>query len=250
MCLIAFAWQHHPRWRLVLLGNRDEFHARPTASLAMWPDAPGVRAGRDLEAGGTWAGLSSDGRVAAITNVRDPLASHDGQSRGWLVSDFLASSVPADTHAHALMQTASTFRPFNLLTFDTHAAFYTGNHPAPRLQPVPPGIHGLSNADFNAPWPKTTALMQSLGAALDGGNEPSVDRLFDLLANPAPWPDDVLPDTGIGIERERFLSSAFIAGEHYGTRASTVILVQHDGQASIHERRFGPHGAFLGQTDL
>jgi len=247
MCLIAFAWRAHPRWRLVLVANRDEFHARPTAPLASWDEAPQILAGRDLEAGGTWAGVAPDGRVGVITNVRDMTADHSGLSRGLLVADYLGSTLPARTHAIELMASARDYRPFNLLTFDHDDAYYLGNHPAARAQPVDAGVHGLSNADFNAPWPKTRALVERLGAWLahDGHGDP--EGLFALLADRGVWPDDVLPDTGIGIERERFLSSAFIVGEHYGTRASTVILVDNAGGTVIVERRFGPHGVFEGE---
>jgi uncharacterized protein with NRDE domain len=253
MCLIAFAWRAHPRWRLVLVANRDEFHARPTAPLAAWDEAPQIVAGRDLEAGGTWAGVAPDGRVGVITNVRDMSADHGGLSRGLLVADYLGSTLPARTHAIELMASARDYRPFNLLTFDHDDAYYLGNHPSARTQPVDAGVHGLSNADFNAPWPKTRALVRRLADWLAHDADASrpddhPDDLFALLADRGTWPDDVLPDTGIGIERERFLSSAFIVGEHYGTRASTVILVDHDGRTTIAERRFGPHGVFEGET--
>jgi uncharacterized protein with NRDE domain len=248
MCLIAFAWHAHPRWRLVLVGNRDEFHARPTAALAPWDEAPDIVAGRDLEAGGTWAGVAPHGRVSVITNVRDMTADHSGLSRGLLVADYLGSNVPARTHAIELMSSAKGYRPFNLLTFDHDDAYYLGNHPQARAQRVEAGVHGLSNADFNAPWPKTRALVDHLTAWVEAGKDGDIDSLFDLLADRGTWPDDVLPDTGIGIERERLLSSAFIVGETYGTRASTVVLVDHDDRTIIAERRFGPHGVLRGET--
>lgn len=248
MCLIAFAWRAHPRWRLVLVGNRDEFHARPTAPLAPWDEAPQILAGRDLEAGGTWAGVGAQGRASVITNVRDMSAEHSGLSRGLLVADYLGSTLPARAHAIELMASAKDYRPFNLLTFDRDDAYYLGNHPNARAQPVEPGTHGLSNADFNAPWPKTRALVNRLDEWLKEGKEDDIDALFAMLSDQGRWPDDLLPDTGIGIERERFLSSAFIVGEHYGTRASTVILVDHEDGILIAERRFGPHGVPAGET--
>lgn len=247
MCLIAFAWRVHPRWRLVLVGNRDEFHARPTAPLASWDEAPQIHAGRDLEAGGTWAGVAPHGRVSVITNVRDLTADHSGLSRGLLVADYLGSNLPASEHAAELLATAGDYRPFNLLTFDSTQAFYLGNHPEARKQKVEDGIHGLSNADFNAPWPKTRALVGKLEHWVHSADE-DIEALFAMVSDPGRWPDDMLPDTGIGIERERFLSSAFIVGEHYGTRASTVILVGHDDSATIIERRFGPNGVPQGET--
>jgi uncharacterized protein with NRDE domain len=250
MCLIAFAWRAHPRWRLLLLGNRDEFHARPSSPLASWHDHPDIVGGRDLEAGGTWLGAAPHGRICAITNVRDPQASHDGLSRGLIVADYLRSQTPAAAHAQALQASAADYRPFNLLTFDANHAFYLGNHPQTRAQKVDVGIHGLSNADFNAPWPKTQTLTRRLGAWIDEGGEDDFDALFDMLSDRVGWPDDVLPDTGIGVERERALSSAFIVGELYGTRASTVVAVDHDDAVTVVERRFGPNGVPLGETAI
>ncbi|MBB3226175.1 uncharacterized protein with NRDE domain [Luteibacter sp. Sphag1AF] len=248
MCLIAFAWKAHPRWRLLMLGNRDEFHVRPTAPLARWDEAPAIVAGRDLEAGGTWMGVADHGRACVITNVRDPAADHSGLSRGLLAADYLDASIPARDHAQELGATAHRYRPFNFLTFDANDAFFMGNHPDTRVQAVPDGIHGLSNADFNAPWPKTHALTERLSLWIEKGGVDETEALFDMLSDRQRWPDGLLPDTGIGVERERFLSSAFIAGESYGTRASTIIMIDYEDNATIIERRFGPDGVFLGQT--
>ncbi|HET7267080.1 MAG TPA: NRDE family protein [Oleiagrimonas sp.] len=250
MCLIAFAWKAHPRWRLLLLGNRDEAHARPAAPLAHWDEAPDVMAGRDLEAGGTWMGVSADGRAGVVTNVRDPGASKAGASRGFLVADYLRGTASADACAHALHVGSVDFRPFNLLLFDAGQAFYLGNHPHRRLQPVTPGVHGLSNADFNTPWPKTRALEERLQAWLQHDVSDDFEPLFTALADDARWPDDVLPDTGVGVALERELSAAFIRGERYGTRASTVIAVDHQGGGCIIERSFGPAGEPYGQRRL
>lgn len=247
MCLIAFAWKAHPRWRLVLAGNRDEFHARPSAPLARWPDAP-VIAGRDLEAGGTWLGVNPDGRCGVVTNVRDPRLAQTGRSRGLLVTDWLRGDADATAHAKALRTVAGDYRPFNLLTFDACDAYYLGNRPEARMQAVDPGVHGLSNADFNTPWPKTRQLMARLEGWLARDTPEHVGPLFDALADERPAVDDELPDTGIGKERERLLSSAFVRGAEYGTRASTVVLVDHAGGGRIIERRFGPNGRAAGET--
>lgn len=249
MCLIAFAWHAHPRWRLVLAGNRDEFHARPSAALARWNDLP-IVAGRDLEAGGTWLGVTDVGRCCVVTNVRDPRDPQLGASRGLLVTDYLAGAAGVAAHAAALQARAADYRPFNLLTFDDRAACYLGNRPAPRAQAVLPGVHGLSNADFDTPWPKTRALMRHLQAWLDGGGEDDFAPLFDALADPRQAPDALLPDTGVGLDLERRLSSAFIRGDTYGTRASTVVAIGHDGRGTIMERRFGSQGRFEGATAL
>ena len=249
MCLIAFAWKVHPHWRLLLAGNRDEFHARPSIALARWDDLP-IIGGRDREAGGTWLGVNDQGRCGVVTNVRDPADPQQGASRGLLVTDFLAGDAAAPEHAQRLQQTAGDYRPFNLLTFDAHAAFYLGNRPQPRVQAITAGVHGLSNADFNTPWPKTHALMQQLQAWIDAGKETDFDGLFDALADQRQAPDAQLPDSGVGLQRERWLSSAFIRGEQYGTRASTVVAIDHAATGVIAERRFGPCGRFEGSTTL
>ena len=249
MCLIAFAWNAHPRWRLLLAGNRDEFHARPSAALARWDDAP-ITGGRDLEAGGTWLGVTDSGRCCVVTNVRDPRDPQLGVSRGLLATDYLNGHADAPAHAEQLLRSAGDYRPFNLLTFDSDAAFYIGNRPEPRAQPITPGVHGLSNADFNTPWPKTRALMQHLQHWIDAGDDTDFALLFAALADEQVAPDEQLPDTGIGLERERWLSAAFIRGEAYGTRASTVVAIGHDGHGAIVERRFGSNGRFAGETML
>jgi uncharacterized protein with NRDE domain len=248
MCLIAFAWQAHPRWRLVLAGNRDEFHARPSAPLARWNDAP-IIGGRDLQAGGTWLGVTDAGRCCVVTNVRDPNDPQLGASRGLLATDYLGGEADAATHARQLLTGAADYRPFNLLTFDANDAFYLGNRPEPRAQDVTTGVHGLSNADFNTPWPKTRALMQRLQAWTDHGDDTDFAPLFDALADGKVADDAELPDTGVGLERERWLSSAFIRGADYGTRASTVVALDEHGGVIV-ERRFGPDGRFLGESML
>ena len=249
MCLVAFAWKSHPRWRLVLAGNRDESHARPTAPLARWPLSD-LLAGRDLRSGGTWVGLGRDGRMAVITNVRDGLpAAFDGPSRGALPVDFLAGDVTAARHAAALALKAREYAPFNLVLADGEHCAYVGNHPASGAHQVTSGVHALSNGAFDAPWPKTRRLQSALQAWIDAGHD-GLAPLWQALADERLAADVDLPDTGIGQDLERRLSPAFIRGRDYGTRASTLILVAHDGQSQIHERRFGPDGAFEGDTVL
>jgi uncharacterized protein with NRDE domain len=250
MCLIAFAWQAHPRWRLVLAGNRDEFHARPSAPLVRWDDGV-VVGGRDLEAGGTWLGVTDAGRCCVVTNVRDPRDPQLGASRGLLATDYLHGDAHAAAHAQTMLATAADYRPFNLLTFDAADAFYLGNRPSAKAQTVAPGVHGLSNADFNTPWPKTRALMRHLQAWLDTPvGDGDFAPLFAALADEHRAPDEQLPDTGVGLERERWLSSAFIRGDLYGTRASTIVALGHDGRGVIVERRFGPNGREEGETAM
>jgi uncharacterized protein with NRDE domain len=250
MCVIAFAWDWHPRWQLLLIGNRDEFHARPSAPLASWDEAPEVLAGRDLVAGGTWMGVSTRGRACVVTNVRDPRASRSGESRGLIAADYLRNHAPAGVHAEMLSSRQVRYRPFNLLAFDAAEAHFSSNHPAVRAQPIPAGLHGLSNGDLDAPWPKVLKLKTELLAWKKAGGEHDFEPLFRALADETPATDADLPDTGVGIEFERYLSPAFIRGESYGTRASTVIAIGLDGTGSIIERRFGPLAVKEGETRL
>ncbi|MEN5319175.1 NRDE family protein [[Pseudomonas] hibiscicola] len=248
MCLLALGWMHHPRWRLVMTGNRDEFHARPTAALAPWQDETSVIGGRDLRSGGGWAGVGAGGRMAVVTNVRDPLAAQTGPSRGALVADFLRGRDPAAVHSDRLATVAGAYAPFNLLLADGDSLEYLGNHPAER-QRLGPGVHGMSNGALDAPWPKTRRLMAALEAWFEAGDE-DLTPLWAALADEHRPVDSDLPDTGIGLERERWLSPAFIRGDDYGTRASTVLLIDADGHGEIHERRFGPQGAPSGQSHV
>ncbi len=250
MCVLAFAWDVHPRWKLLLAGNRDEAHARPSAPLARWDDAPGLLAGRDLDAGGTWMGVREPARAALVTNVRDPRAGTEGQSRGLLVSDFLRGDAGAAAHAEALRAVAGRYRPFNLLLFDNDEAWFVSNHPQVRARAIAPGVHGLSNGDLDAPWPKTRRAMAAMETWLADGKE-SFAPLFDALADRRPAGDDEpLPDTGVGPELERHLSPVFVCDPRHGTRASTLIGLERGGGGCIVERRFGPAGVPQGQTAL
>ncbi|WP_442683459.1 NRDE family protein [Stenotrophomonas sp. JC08] len=249
MCLVALAWKCHPCWRLLMAGNRDEFHARPTAPLQRWPPPQEtVIAGRDLRSGGSWMGVNNHGQAAVLTNVRDPTAAAGGPSRGELVAGYLAGSDNADRYIDVLSSRAHRFAPFNLLVADAEHCCYLGNHPALH-QRLPPGIHGMSNGTLDAPWPKTRRLMQALESWLQ---QPAgdFDDLWPALADESRPADDDLPHTGIALELERRLSSTFIRGGEYGTRASTLVAIDHQGQGFIHERRFGPEGAFLGETRI
>lgn len=249
MCLVAIAWKVHPRWRLLLAGNRDEFHARPTAPLAHWADASGIRAGRDLRSGGTWVGIDGRGRCAVVTNVRDPLAGGGGPSRGQLPVGFLESDAAALAQAESLAAGARDFAPFNLLLADADECVYLGNHPRVERRAIARGVHGMSNGGFDVAWPKTRVLCTAMRQWIEDGSE-DFEPLWRALADERIAPVDALPDTGVGIEWERRLSSAFIRGADYGTRASTIIAIDHAGKGWIAERRFGPDGVFLGKIAL
>lgn len=238
MCLILFAYRYHPRYELVLIGNRDEYYDRPTAPLAWWDDAPAVLAGRDLAAGGTWLGVTRAGRFAAITNYRDPRAVRaDAPSRGPLVGDYLKGDSPAWDYLQALRTRAADYNGFNLLLGDSEGVFYFSNQGgAPRR--LAPGLYGLSNHLLDTPWPKVKRGKQALAALLDDGAEPEVARLLAPLTDRAPADDADLPNTGVDLLWERLLSPLFIESRErgYGTRSSSVLRVSREGEVRLAEK--------------
>lgn len=256
MCLIALAWRRHPRYRLALIANRDEFHARPTAAAGPDPDAGDVHGGRDLAQGGGWLQVSTRGRLAAVTNVRDARAPDGGtRSRGWLVRDFVRGRAGAGAGAAALHPVAGGYGRYNLLLWDGGELVFASNHPRPAHAPVEPGLHAMSNGAFDAAWPKSGLATRSLEAWLAGlrhDADPASDPgllapLFRALADTSVAPDGQLPDTGVGLALERALSPPFIAGADYGTRSSSVVLVEPE-RIVFAERRFGPEAAPLGES--
>jgi uncharacterized protein with NRDE domain len=254
MCLIAVAWKDHPRYPLALIANRDELHARPTAPAGPDPDAPAVYGGRDLQAGGSWLQVATPGRLAAVTNVRDGQQPETApRSRGALVRDFVRGDARAAAFAAKLAPTAKEHGRYNLLTWDGESLVFATNHPQVASQPVSPGIHAMSNGAFDAAWPKsghaTRALRTWLESPVSSRNvdASSLEPLFTALGDTLPAPDDALPDTGIGLEMERWLSPPFVRGERYGTRCSTVVLVEADSIVFA-ERRFGPNGVPQGES--
>lgn len=226
MCLIAWNWQPTSPTPLLLIANRDEFYARPTAPLHWWQDAP-ILAGRDLQAGGTWLGVSRNGRLAALTNHRDPARQRvDAPSRGELVSAFLQSEINAESYLSAMAERAADYNPFNLLVFDgTHLMGLESRHA--RVITLQPGIGAVSNADFLTPWPKLTRLSGGLEMLLAQAH-PSDTDLLALLHHPMPALDTDLPDTGIPLDLERALSAAFVTLPDYGTRACSVVRYEQN----------------------
>lgn len=237
MCLIVVGWQAHADYPLVLAANRDEFYARPTAAAARWPDAPQIIGGLDLEAGGTWLGISETGRLAAVTNVREPDMAKGDCSRGALTRDFLLSNLSASDFAQQIDGTL--YSGFNLLLSDGQTLVYCSNrNDGPHL--LPPGIYGLSNHRLDSPWPKLVQARQDFTSALQ--QLPGEDAFFDLLADQTIVADENLPQTGVSLDWERLLSAIFVKSESYGTRASTVLWQQRDGRIRLHEQSFGAQG--------
>ena len=261
MCLIAWNWQPESDTPLLLLANRDEFYARPAQALQWW-DGGCILAGKDLQAGGTWMGLTRTGRLAALTNYRDfssassPHALRgDAPSRGELVTAFLNSDLPALAFLQRLAGRAARYSPFNLLVFDgTHLLGLQSR--GARIVEMQPGIGAVSNADFHSPWPKLTWLSDQLENHVNGGTSTSagcngahganVESLLSLLKNEAIAPDEALPQTGLPLARERALSAAFITSPEYGTRACSVVRIART-HAQFVERCFDSNGLLATQ---
>lgn len=222
MCLILFAWRTHPEHSLVLAANRDEVRNRPSRPAAFWPDAPDVLAGRDLFAGGSWLGLNRNGRIAALTNYRDPALTLENKvSRGRLVADFLTTTTPPEAYLETLQKTADDYNGYNLIFGDGESLWVYSNV-SRAGQSLAPGVYGMSNHLLDTPWPKVARAKSALNDAL--ASLPNRAPLFELLSDDAIAPDHLLPRTGVSVEWERLLSAALIRGEAYGTCSSTVVL--------------------------
>jgi uncharacterized protein with NRDE domain len=241
MCLILLAVDAHPRFPLVVAANRDEFHDRPTRPAGWWPEAPGVLAGRDERSGGTWMGVTRDGRWAAVTNYREPAGERpDAPSRGGLVADYLRGSEPAETYLAGLAERAGEYNGFNLLVGERERVLWLSNRqPVPRAEPVGRGVHGLSNHLLDTPWPKVVRGAAELRRALSAP-DPDPRALLDLMLDRTLAADHDLPSTGVGRELERALSSRFILTPGYGTRSSTALLLDRGGTLRFVERSYAP----------
>ncbi|MFL1515775.1 NRDE family protein [Pseudomonas prosekii] len=246
MCLIVFAWRpNHPQ-PLIVAANRDEFYARPTQPLAQWPQAPGVHAGRDLEAGGTWLGIGANGRFAALTNIRDPGQPASLKSRGELVAGFLTGETSIDDYLSDVVGRSLEYAGFNLLVGNANELWHFNAHNSEAVM-LKSGVYGLSNAGLDTPWPKVLKAKAALSERLD---DPQPEALLAILSDAQTAPITELPDTGVGLATETLLSSVFIASPTYGTRASTALIVQADGTRLMVERSFGPYGGHLGEVEI
>lgn len=238
MCTLAFAFRSFENYPLIFLGNRDEFYDRPTTPAAFWKDAHNLLAGRDMKYGGTWLGLTRRGRFATITNYRD-LKSHREHllSRGIMTSGYLLGKNDPVDYLKEVDSQKDSYNWFNLLVGDINRLYYYSNRSG-ETQNLEPGLYGLSNHLLNTPWPKVNRIKELLNSHMAEFSKPSTETLFEILANSERTEDDQLPDTGIGLDWERVLSSIFITSPTYGTRNSTVLIIDDKNKVTFAERFF------------
>lgn len=238
MCLIVFAWQVIPKLPLIAAANRDEFYERPASAAQWWQDYPQVYAGRDLQSGGTWLGVTRDGRFAAITNFRAPDEKRESApSRGLLVSNYLAGTARPEEYIAELAGATDDYNGFNLLIGDRNQLIWFSNRGSANSRnglPLSPGIYGLSNGLLDAPWPKVVRTKAQFASLLCQGA--SEEAYFEMLTDTMVASDCRLPKTGVSLEWERALSSVCIKSPTYGTRVSTVVRLHESNTAVLNER--------------
>ncbi|ERM82634.1 hypothetical protein P872_06385 [Rhodonellum psychrophilum GCM71 = DSM 17998] len=236
MCLIAFNWNNHPEYKMVLVANRDEFFERPSAPLQLWDS--GFYAGKDLRAGGTWMGIHPNGRFATLTNFRDlKNPRKDPKTRGNLVKDFLEGALDPKEYLTMIQKEKDEYEGFNLVIGNHEKLYYLSNY-ADGIQEVEPGLHGLSNAFLNTPWEKVKIAKSGLLEKIEA-QELDLENLIPTLHSRQMEPDHLLPDTGLSVREEKQLSAQFInVADYYGTINSTVILWKHTGEVEMMERTF------------
>jgi uncharacterized protein with NRDE domain len=240
MCLILLAIKKHAKFKLILAANRDEYYARPSAPPRFWDDPPDLLAGRDLVAGGTWMGITRKGRIAAVTNYRDPSSvRQDAASRGKLVLDFLRSDHDPRAYLEHVRKDKARYNGFNLIVGNEEDLYWYSNR-KDEVRCLQAGVYGLSNGCLDLPWPKIVRAKASFEQALSRDN-PSASSLFRLLHDRTIAPDELLPETGVGIEWERILSPIFIVSPAYGTRSSTLVLIDREDRVTCMDRTFNSH---------
>ena len=238
MCILFIAVNQHPDYPLIVAANRDEFFERPTQASAFWRDYPYLLAGKDLRAGGTWMGINRRGKLAALTNIRDPeRIDPDALSRGELVSHYLQGSPDSESYLSRLSDEGDNYNGFNLLFGDWSNLYVFNNHTL-QSEKLTTGVYGLSNASLNTPWPKILHGMAQLTQYCQDPHKLESEQLFALLKNQTKAPDNTLPQTGVPIDWERKLSSIFIKSPEYGTRSSTLLLVDKYQHVTWQERTF------------
>lgn len=249
MCLILFAYQKHPIYKLIVAANRDEAYKRPTASAQFWQDNPEILAGRDLEKMGTWMGMTKGGRFSALTNYRDPNETTAGKrTRGELVSNALSFPGEISDYMEGLTMNDSMYPGYNLLAGNAEELYYYSNVGKALLK-LEPDVYGLSNHLLDTAWPKVKSGKEGLEKLLLLGENDLINELFQLLSNEEQAPDESLPDTGVSLEIERILSPLFIKSEGYGTRCSTILLISDD-EIKFAEREYFSDGTINTQTFL
>jgi uncharacterized protein with NRDE domain len=252
MCLLVVAWQVHPRYRLVVAANRDEFHERPTAPMARWQPPDDIVAGRDLRAGGTWLGLDRRRRFGVVTNFRElQRPATDAPSRGGLVPGYLRENAGAERYLAGFEPSAPGYSGFNLLVADEEQLWYASNRAERFARLLPPGVYGLSNEFLDTPWPKLRRVRRRFESWLALPHGGSTEELFAILADlTQAGVDEELPKTGLSPEWEQLLSSPFVRNPDYGTRCSTVLLLEPAGALYLAERRFDARGLANGETEF
>lgn len=244
MCIAYLAIGEHPRWPLFIAANRDEFHHRPSLAAAPWPDRPDIISGMDVLAGGTWLGVTRQGRYALITNYRNPAAQRpDAPTRGKLVSDFLSGTQAPLAYAREVLARSSAYNGFNLIIGDhTHSCYLSNRAGQADPKILSRGRYVLSNHLLDTPWPKSQRLRHALDLFPLERLEDTLMPVFDALRDPTVAQDDALPATGLTRERERLLSSPFIVSDTYGTRCSTIIALRSDGPSLFSEMSYDSSG--------
>jgi len=238
MCLLFLAIDTHPDYRLVAAANRDELYDRPTAAAHRWADHEDVIAGKDLEKGGTWFGVTTYGHWAAVTNYSETNDTQFETSRGGLVSEYLTSYSTPDDYVASLAASADCYSGFNLVAGSPFHTVYFSNREH-GLKPLQRGIYGLSNHLLDTPWPKVRTGKQNLENLLERDHL-DADSLFSILCDQTHASNEDLPESGVRTEWDKLLSSAFISGDAYGTRSSTILLVSRDNRLILEERTYAP----------
>jgi len=237
MCLIVFSYKQHPDFPFILAGNRDEFFARPTLEAHFWDTKPEILAGRDQKAGGTWLGISRRGRIGAITNYRDFNNPREGErSRGEIIPKVLLGKNSAEKEIRSIGDRGNLYGGFNLLAGSLDSFFYINNISG-KVESVSNGFHGISNAYLNTPWPKVEEAKKGVKEIISNRNF-RTEELFEVLLNSKTYDEHSLPDTGLSKEMEKKVSSIFIDTEEYGTRCSTVLLIDKNGHVSFTEKTY------------
>lgn len=239
MCLIVFSYKNHPRYPFILAANRDELYNRPTRKAGFWKEESSILGGKDLKGGGTWLGVSKDGKIAALTNYRNiKTIKDDAPTRGHIVRDFLSADLSPKSFLEALSEDSSRYNGFNLIAGTTEQLYYFNNQNK-EIHEISPGNHVISNAFLNTPWPKTDTALQQFEEVIKQ-SEPKEEDFFQVLGNTTRFPYEKLPETGLPEEMEKAVSSVFIKTPGYGTRCSTLLLVDKNRELEFIERSYLP----------